>query len=106
AGLDCAMAMIWGSYRPGTPWRALPAPNSRWFVAQTAPSSSQSPQDMHFNLIGGCLLVGGTQLGRLPSKIVQHPTYRSIFGNVSLYIVPAKIPGMEYATRGNLCDHQ
>ncbi|KAG2137479.1 hypothetical protein DEU56DRAFT_945983 [Suillus clintonianus] len=105
-GLDCAMAVIWGSYRPGTPWRALPAPNSRWLVAQTAPSSSQSPQDVHFNLISGCLLVGGTQLGRLPSKIVQHPTYRSIFGDQILDIVPADIPGMEYATRGNLCDHQ
>jgi hypothetical protein len=123
-GLDCAMAKILGSYRPGTPWRALAAPNSRWLTAQTAPSRSQSPQDVHINLISGCLLVDGKQLGRLPSMIVQHPTYKSIFGDVSLRklllcwymltcqpqqvldIVPADIPGMEYATRGNLCDHQ
>ncbi|KAG1853153.1 hypothetical protein DFJ58DRAFT_396412 [Suillus subalutaceus] len=105
-GLDCAIAKIWGSYRPGTPWRALTAPNSRWLVAQTAQSHSQSPQDVHINLISGCLLVGGKQLGRLPSIIVQHPTYQSIFGDQVLDIVPADIPGMEYATRGNLCDHQ
>ncbi|KAG2137478.1 hypothetical protein DEU56DRAFT_736818 [Suillus clintonianus] len=105
-GLDCAMAEIWGSYRRGTAWRALPAPNSRWLVSQTAPSWSQSPQAVHFNLISGCLLVDGKQLGRLPSMIVQHPTYQSIFGDQVLDIIPAGIPGMEYATRGNLCDHQ
>ncbi|KAG2138280.1 hypothetical protein DEU56DRAFT_886916 [Suillus clintonianus] len=105
-GLDCAMAEIWGSYRRGTPWIALPAPNSRWLVSQTARSWSQSPQAVHFDLISGCLLVDGKQLGRLPSMIVQHPTYQSIFGDQVLDIIPAGIPGMEYATRGNLCDHQ
>ncbi|KAG1816740.1 uncharacterized protein BJ212DRAFT_1480599 [Suillus subaureus] len=105
-GLDCAIAKIWGSYRPGTPWRALMAPNSRWLATQTAPSYSQSPQDVHINLISGCLLVDGKQLGRLPSMIVQHPTYQSIFGDQVLDIVPADIPGMEYATRGNFYDYQ
>ncbi|KAG2078525.1 hypothetical protein BDR04DRAFT_1086936 [Suillus decipiens] len=105
-GLDRALAMIWGSYRPGTPWRALTAPNSRWLMAQTAPSHSQSPQDVHIDLLSGCLLVDGKQLGRLPSMIVQHPTYQSIFGDQVLDIVPADIRGMEYATRGNLYDHQ
>ncbi|KAG1740596.1 hypothetical protein EDB19DRAFT_1895295 [Suillus lakei] len=105
-GLDCAMARIWASYRHGTPWRALSAPNSRWLMAQTAPSCSQLPQDVHFNLISGSLLVDGKQLGRLPSMIVQHPTYQSIFGDQVLDIIPANIRGMEYATRGNLCDHQ
>ncbi|KAG1739525.1 hypothetical protein EDB19DRAFT_2025088 [Suillus lakei] len=115
-GLDCAVAGIWGSYRRGIPWRALPAPNSRWVVTQTASSGSQSPQAVHFNLISGCFLVDGKQLGRLPSMIVQHPTYKAIFGDVSfrscdsalqiLDIVPADIPGMEYATRGNPYDHQ
>ncbi|KAG0697966.1 hypothetical protein DFH29DRAFT_1082058 [Suillus ampliporus] len=105
-GLDCAIAEIWGSYRPGSPWRAMPAPNSRWLVSQTAPSCSQRPQDVHFNLVSGCLLVDGKQLGRLPLMIVQHPTYRSIFGDRVFDIVPADIPGMDYATRGNLCGHQ
>ncbi|KAG0694113.1 hypothetical protein DFH29DRAFT_1035335, partial [Suillus ampliporus] len=105
-GLDCAIAQIWGSYRPGTPWMALPAPNSRWLASQTAPSYSQSPQAVHFNLISGCLLVYGKQLGRLPSMIVQHPTYQLIFGDQILDIVPADLLGMEYATRGNVCDNQ
>ncbi|KAG1837163.1 hypothetical protein DFJ58DRAFT_863227 [Suillus subalutaceus] len=105
-GLDCAVAEIWGSYRRGTPWRALPAPSSRWLVTQTAPSCSQLPQAVHYNLIDGCLLVDGKSLGRLPSIIVQHPTYQAIFGDQVLDIVPADIPGMEYATRGNPHDHQ
>jgi hypothetical protein len=82
-GLDCAVAEIWDNYRQGTPWKALPAPNSRWLVTQTAPSDSQSPQAVHYNLINGCLLVDGKPLGRLPSIIVQHPTYQAIFGDVS-----------------------
>jgi hypothetical protein len=82
-GLDCAVAEIWGSYRRGTPWRALPTSSSRWLVTQTAPSCSQSPQAVHYNLIDGCLLVDGKPLGRLPSIIVQHPTYQTIFGDVS-----------------------
>ncbi|KAG1725810.1 uncharacterized protein EDB91DRAFT_1061951 [Suillus paluster] len=105
-GLDSAIAEIWGSYRQGTSWRALPAPNSRWLASHTAPSCAQLPQVVHFNLVTGCLLVDGKQLGRLPSEIVQHPTYRSIFGDRVFDIVPADIPGMDYATRGNLCDHQ
>ncbi|KAG0693746.1 hypothetical protein DFH29DRAFT_376454 [Suillus ampliporus] len=105
-GLDCAIAEIWGSYRPGTPWRALLASNSCWLLTQTAPSCSQSPQDVHFNLISGCLLVDRKQLGRLPSMIVQHPTYQWILRDQILDVVPADIPGMEYATRGNVCDHQ
>ncbi|KAG2341478.1 hypothetical protein BDR05DRAFT_1001591 [Suillus weaverae] len=105
-GLDYAVAEIWGSYRRGTPWRALPAPSSRWLVTQTAPSCSQSPQAVHYNLIDGCLLVDGKPLGRLPSIIVQHLTYQTIFGDQVLDIVPADIPGMEYATRGNPYGHQ
>ncbi|OJA12487.1 hypothetical protein AZE42_08795 [Rhizopogon vesiculosus] len=105
-GIDDAVAKIWGSYRPGTLWKALPASNSRWLVSHTAPSSSQSSQIVHFNLINGCLLVDGKQLGRLPSMIVQHPTYQTIFRDQILDIVPADIPGMEYATRGDLYGHQ
>ncbi|KAJ8586507.1 hypothetical protein M405DRAFT_689230, partial [Rhizopogon salebrosus TDB-379] len=97
-GLDYAVVKIWGSYRRGTPWRALPAPNSRWLVSHTSPSSSQLPQAVHFNLVSGCLLVDGKQLGRLPSTIMQHPTYQAIFRDQILDIVPADIPGMEYAT--------
>ncbi|KAG1772223.1 hypothetical protein EV702DRAFT_951719, partial [Suillus placidus] len=80
----------------GTPWRAPPAPSSRWLVMQTAPSRSQSPQAVHYNLIHGRLLVDGKPLGRLPSIIVQHPIYQAIFGDQVLDIVPADIPGMEY----------
>jgi hypothetical protein len=84
-GLDCAVAEVWGSYRPGTPWRALPAPNSRWLMSHTTRSYTQLPQVVHFNLVSGCLLVDGKQLGRLPSTIGQHSTYRSMFGAVSFF---------------------
>jgi hypothetical protein len=84
-GLDRAVRELWGSHRQGTPWKALPAPNSRWLVSHTAPSSSQSPQAVHFNLISGCLLVDRKQLGRLPSAIMQHSTYQAIFRDVGFF---------------------
>ncbi|KAG1794544.1 uncharacterized protein HD556DRAFT_1367943 [Suillus plorans] len=105
-GLDSAVKAIWGSYRRGTSWKALPAPCSRWLATKTAPSGSQSPQTVHYNLIDGRLLVDGKPLGRLPLTIVRHPTYQAIFGDQVLDIVPADISGMEYATRGNPYGHQ
>ncbi|KAG2337794.1 hypothetical protein BDR05DRAFT_740578 [Suillus weaverae] len=105
-GLDCAVAEIWGSYRPGTRWSALPTPKSRWLVSHTARSCTQLSQVVHFNLVTGCLLVDGKQLRRLPSVIEQHPTYRSTFGARVFDVVPADIPGMDYVTRGNFYGHQ
>jgi hypothetical protein len=76
---DDALARLWEGYRPRTSsWHALPKPNSRWISTVT-----ERGQTVHYDLLTGELLIGGTRLGKLPLRIVEHRTYASIFGTVS-----------------------
>jgi hypothetical protein len=56
--------------------------NSRWLTTFTAPLPNQRPQQVHYNILNGKLLVDGKPLGRLPQEIVSHSTYKRIFGQV------------------------
>ena len=77
---DDALAQLWVGYRKSNPssWHVLPRPKSRWISCVT-----EKGQKVHYNLLTGELLIGGKRFGRLPWKIVSHPTYVSIFGKVS-----------------------
>jgi hypothetical protein len=116
---DDALAQLWVGYCKSNPssWHVLPRPKSRWISCVT-----EKGQKVHYNLLTGELLIGGKRLGRLPSKIVDHPTYECIFGKVSglsprsgpslrrfqriVDVVPADIPGMDYMTRSTISDHK
>jgi hypothetical protein len=83
-GIDQAIHALWGAYRQGSDWEALNAPNERWMSCYTGRGhQSEQPQEVHFNLLTGELLVNAKPLGRLPRQIVEHPMYQRIFGNVS-----------------------
>lgn len=125
-GMDNAILSLWTAYIPGsTGWLKLSTPNSRWLEAQTMTKyASTMPQIVHLNLLEGRLLVDGKPLGRLPHEIVQHSTYNRIFGQVSTFnqkiaspsidvfsqkildVVPSDMPGMEYASRASVFEHQ
>jgi hypothetical protein len=79
---DHALVRLWLGYHqdPGclSSWHALPKPISRWISRVT-----KSGQEIHYDLLTGELLIGGTRLGVLPKKIMEHPIYVSIFGTVS-----------------------
>ena len=121
-GIDLAIGWVWPEYRPGSKWAPLHNPNSRWFSCRTASTTGQSSQVVHYNLLDGSLLVNGKSLGRLPNKILRHPLYNLIFGEVRLVItnvtlgtqllqhvldvIPGDLPGMDYSTRGMISDHQ
>ena len=81
-GLDQAISSVWSQYHCGAGgWRHLEEPNSRWLTTLTAPSCGE-PQQVHFNMLDGTLLVDGKALGRLPPEILKHSTYQRIFGEV------------------------
>jgi hypothetical protein len=80
-------------------------------------------QEVHYDLLTGKLLIGGNSSGRLPQEIVEHYTYKSIFGDVSVHIsslfgpflkcfqrnfevAPADMPGMEYMTWSTMFGYQ
>jgi len=89
-------------------------PNSRWIFCITGEG-----QEIYYDLLTGKLIIGGKGLGRLPQEIVEHPTYSSVFGTVSvehnlcpvvsdltwrcfqriLDVSPADVHGMDYMAR-------
>ncbi|KIM82965.1 hypothetical protein PILCRDRAFT_819766 [Piloderma croceum F 1598] len=105
-GLDHAIGAIWTGYRPGSDWKTLQPPNNRWLIAMTATEAGQESQPVQLNLLEGRLLINGKPLGRLPQNIVTHPTYSRIFGQKILDVIPADIPGMDFATRSLVSNHQ
>ncbi|KIM42888.1 hypothetical protein M413DRAFT_26859 [Hebeloma cylindrosporum] len=106
-GLDTAISSVWSSYRPGDGgWQQLDGPHSRWLTSLTAPLPGQRAQQVHYNILTGKMLVDGKPLGRLPQEIVRHSTYSRIFGQKILDVIPADMPGMDYATRSLVHDYQ
>ncbi|KAF8123207.1 hypothetical protein EV363DRAFT_1357363, partial [Boletus edulis] len=105
-GIHLAVGRVWPDYRPGSEWRPLPEPNSRYFLCTTASTMSQCSQVVHFNLLDGTLLVDGKPLGRLPNAVVQHPLYSLVFGEQVLDVIAGDLPGMDYTTRGMISGHQ
>ncbi|KAG8707402.1 hypothetical protein FRC11_007468 [Ceratobasidium sp. 423] len=108
------LSEIWPDYRQGWGgWRAYGAPNSRWVTSTTATTSEDRTQEVHLNLLTGQLLIDGKPLGRLPREYVEHPTYLRLFRQSTepklqkiLDVVPAKSPGMEFATRDHVHGYQ
>lgn len=75
-----ALARLWPGNRQGNPsnWHALHKQNSRWISCVTS-----GGQEVHYDILAGELLVGGIPSGRLPQRIIEHATYKSVFGTVS-----------------------
>lgn len=80
---DRALAQLGVDYhrRNSPSWCALPRPNSRWISCP-----ADGAQQVHYDLLTGELLLGGRRLGRLPQNIMDHDTYRKIFGHVRIRI--------------------
>ncbi|EIW79093.1 hypothetical protein CONPUDRAFT_107198 [Coniophora puteana RWD-64-598 SS2] len=107
-GLDQALQSVWSGYRPNyeKPWTRLNSPSHRWVWCRTLQTTQQSSQTVHYDLLSGALLVEGKPLARLPSSITQHQTYAQLFAEQILEVVPSDIPGMQYATKVLIQNHQ
>jgi hypothetical protein len=117
---DRALTRLMPGYRQGSSssWHVLHKQNSRWICCVTG-----GGQKVHYDLLTGKLLIGGKSSGRLPQEMVEHSTYKSIFGKVSVQIssffgpflkcfqrvfdvAPADMPGMEYMTWSTMFGYQ
>jgi hypothetical protein len=81
SGFDHGLASLWPGFRRkvASNWQLLPSPNSRWITC-----IAEGGQEIHYNLLTGQLLIGGKPLGRLPQEIIEHATYASVLGTVSV----------------------
>ncbi|PBL01428.1 hypothetical protein ARMGADRAFT_1059170 [Armillaria gallica] len=105
-GLNDAIKSIWPGYRSNLQWSLLEEPNERWITTKTIADAGQHAQDVHLNLVTGSLLINGKPLGRLPRSITAHAMYTRIFGSKILDVVPADMPGTEFACRCLISDWQ
>ncbi|KAH1900111.1 hypothetical protein KXV57_008631 [Aspergillus fumigatus] len=106
SSLDIAIGQIWVTYRAGSSWKASPEAPICWLVT-SLPSQSEHGVDLpvHYNLLTGDLLVNGLPLARLPSEYERHDTYRTLFGQSSLEVMPSVIPGMDFTCRKKYMGH-
>ncbi|KAF9260099.1 hypothetical protein L218DRAFT_1003041 [Marasmius fiardii PR-910] len=76
-------------------WCQIPAPNDRWLYLKGG------AQLVHFDVLHSQLLVDGKPIGRLPSKFVSHPTYKRMFRQAILDVIPPDRtqPDMEFAAK-------
>ncbi|ORY05485.1 hypothetical protein BCR34DRAFT_675636 [Clohesyomyces aquaticus] len=70
-----------------------------WVTARTAQAPNGKSFTLHYNLLTAELLVDGVPLSRLPPKYQQHPRYETLFGKVTLKVMPSSLPGMQFSTR-------
>ena len=84
SGFDRGLASLWPGFRRkiSSGWHVLPSPNSRWISCIVA-----GGQEVHYNLLTGQLLIGGKPLGKLPQQIIEHSTYASVLGGVSVFVI-------------------
>ncbi|PPQ73450.1 hypothetical protein CVT26_010200 [Gymnopilus dilepis] len=105
-GMDAAIKRLWPGYRGSTGWRLLNGHDSQWLTTSTELFGSQAPQQLHYNILTGAFLIDGQHSRRLPAEFTEHRMYKRMFGRKTFRIVPADLPGMDYATRSTFYDHQ
>ncbi|KAE9567462.1 hypothetical protein CGMCC3_g16424 [Colletotrichum fructicola] len=103
AALDDAILACWPAYSPSGTWAVLSEKHDCWLASYTA---SSSPQSVHFGLVSGEFLVDGVPLDRLPANYRKHPAYRTLFGRLSLDIMPSPVPGMQYSSTADYAGHE
>ncbi|KAF6791741.1 hypothetical protein CMUS01_16205, partial [Colletotrichum musicola] len=103
AALEDAIRACWPAYNPSGTWGILSEKHDCWLVSYTA---SSSPQSVHFGLVSGEFLVDGVPLDHLPASYRKHPAYRTLFGRLSLDIMPSPVPGMQYSSTADYAGHE
>ncbi|TEY33340.1 hypothetical protein BOTCAL_0677g00030 [Botryotinia calthae] len=104
-GINTTVQFLWPGYQPGIEWKALETPNERWLRTRTA-GCSESASFVDINILTGELLINGSPLARLPHNYETHPTYKRVFGERTLEVIPSTMPGMAFETRNIICDQQ
>lgn len=105
SSLDMAIKQTWAAYRTGSIWSAAPEGASYWLVSHTASQTIDEKHLVHYNLLTGALLVNGNPLARLPSEYERHETYRRLFGQSLLEVMPSDVPGMQFSCQNEHVGH-
>ncbi|KAF7865854.1 hypothetical protein EAF04_006019 [Stromatinia cepivora] len=105
-GINTAIKFLWSSYEAGVRWTALETPNERWLRTKTVETDGQVSVSVEFNVLTGELLINGSPLARLPRNYEAHDTYKRLFGQKMLDVIPSTMPGMTFETRKAVCNQE
>ncbi|KAG5778326.1 hypothetical protein H9Q73_008026 [Fusarium xylarioides] len=84
--------------RSYSPWKKLPGKHSWWIMSETAPSGSIAPQQVHYHILQGHLLVDQKPLGRLPLEIRDNESVRELFEERHLLTRPSGLSDYQVLT--------
>ena len=101
-GLHKAVQRLWVGHRPNARWTALATPNERWLVAVVTSNDKSASITVHYNLLDGSLLVNGSPLTRLPPSYEADSSYRRLFGERVLDVIPSTAKDVLFETRDEL----
>ncbi|CAD6445109.1 78d31050-1f6d-4ac6-9bad-745dfd628371 [Sclerotinia trifoliorum] len=105
-GINTAIQFLWSSYEAGSRWIPLETPKERWLKTKTAEANGQVSVSVEFNILTGELLINGFPLARLPRHYEAHETYKRLFGQKMLDVIPSTMDGMTFETRKAVCNQE
>lgn len=104
-GLNQAVQQVWNGAVLQSKWRTVSDDARSWLINQTSPNGSR-PQIVHYNLLGGDLLVDGKPVGRLPDDLKTQTLFQQIFGPAILNVFASNLPGMDYAVSQHIHENE
>lgn len=94
--LSQAVQKLWDGVVLIHQWKRVTQKASSWVHTKTIPRTGGRVQTVHYNLIGGDLLVDGKPLGKVPQRVKSQPLFQQIFGPAILQVFISDMPGMDY----------
>lgn len=104
AAIDAGISRSWTGFQPRSPWTATGS--DHWLTTSTGAGLAGIILQVHFNILTGELLVNGLPLDRLPRKYEDHGSYRTLFGNSAIEVMPTATPGMDFAAKRMYSGHE
>lgn len=91
SGLSDAIRTCWASFQSSS--------DKRWDSDGDWVYCFSGALPVYLNLLTAELVVNGQPLNRLPPQYSNHPTYRNLFSNTSMEVMPSNEPGMHFSAK-------
>lgn len=104
--LDQAINASWATYQPASEWLRSPEPYEHWLTSQSTLDENGQALVVQFSMLTGELLGNGVPLNRLPDEYEQSSTYKTLFGETRIEVMPSSVKGMLFSGKQTFADHE
>ena len=98
-GVQTAVQSSWSAYQPGFSWETVSTAGDHWLTTKTQIEGYDASLTVHYNVLGGELLVNGNTLGRPSDVFEKHPMWTTLFGDAIVEVMPTTLAGMTHSTK-------